>query len=128
MSDIAAVLNASSIVTNIIAIGAGTNPAQFGAVAIPDGTDVGIGYSYSNGVFTPPPPTPVDPAVLANDVRTERDRLLYQCDWTMLPDAPPEVVKADWEVYRQALRDVTNQPGFPENVVWPTAPFVIGPV
>lgn len=128
MSDLAAVLNASSVVTNIIALGAGTSPAQFGAVAIPDGTTVDVGYTYSNGVFTPPPPPPFDPETAAYDIRVERDRLLYQCDWTMLPDAPPEVVKADWEVYRQALRNITDQPTFPESVVWPTAPFVIGPV
>lgn len=113
----------NGIVTNVAFFAAGDDPAKYGYIACAD--TVAIGDTYSNGQFGPPPPPPPP---TEEDVRAQRDRLLYQCDWTMLPDAPPEVVKADWEVYRQALRDVTNQPGFPENVVWPTAPFVIGPV
>lgn len=58
-------------------------------------------------------------------VRKQRDVLLYQCDWTQLPDAP--VDSAEWAVYRQQLRDVTNQPGFPWEVVWPTEPGYIQP-
>lgn len=112
----------NGIVTNVAFFAAGDDPAKYGYIAC--GDTVAIGDTYSNGQFGPPPspPPPTE-----EQVRQQRDTLLYQCDWTMLPDAPPEVVKADWEVYRQALRDVTNQPGFPANVVWPTAPFVIGP-
>lgn len=55
-------------------------------------------------------------------VRQERDRRLYMCDWTQLPDAPltPEKV-AEWRVYRQQLRNVTNQPD-PFNITWPIPP------
>lgn len=128
MSDLAAVLDATNTVTNIIVLGAGSDPAKFNAVLIPEGAVAQTGYTYQDGRFIAPPLPPVDLDALAEQVREQRDRLLYQCDWTMLPDAPPEVVRADWEAYRQALRDITDQPGFPENVVWPTAPFVIGPV
>jgi hypothetical protein len=55
----------------------------------------------------------------ANTLRT-RDFLLIQSDWTMLPDAPTD--KKAWKAYRQALRDITQQPGFPDNIVWPTKP------
>lgn len=55
----------------------------------------------------------------ANTLRT-RDSLLAQSDWTMLPDAPTD--KKAWKAYRQALRDITQQPGFPDNIVWPTKP------
>lgn len=51
-------------------------------------------------------------------VRVLRDTLLAQCDWTQLPDVPLET-KTAWATYRQALRDITNQPGFPDVIEWP---------
>ena len=56
----------------------------------------------------------------ADEVRSQRNRLLYECDWTQLSDAP--VNSLDWANYRQALREVPNQAGFPWSVVWPTPP------
>jgi len=55
-------------------------------------------------------------------VRFHRDKKLQSCDWTVLSDVPitPEK-KAEWETYRQALRDVTTQPD-PFNITWPTPP------
>lgn len=53
-------------------------------------------------------------------VRDERAALLKACDWTQLPDA--SVNAAAWAVYRQALRDVPQQPGFPWSVTWPSQP------
>jgi len=50
-------------------------------------------------------------------VRRERDRLLKESDWMVLPDAPVDADTA--RVYRQALRDITKQAGFPESVEWP---------
>ena len=56
------------------------------------------------------------------DVRAERYIKLQASDWTVLPDVPMDASKrTEWETYRQALRDVTNQPD-PFNVVWPTPP------
>lgn len=54
------------------------------------------------------------------EVRFKRDSLLSGSDWTQLPDAP--VDQTAWAAYRQALRDITYQEGFPANVVWPTKP------
>jgi hypothetical protein len=54
------------------------------------------------------------------DCRAKRNALLVASDWTQVADAP--VDQAEWAVYRQALRDVTDQSGFPENVVWPVKP------
>lgn len=54
----------------------------------------------------------------AQEVRAERDRRLAETDWMALPDSPrctPELL-----AYRQALRDVTDQPGFPRSITWPT--------
>lgn len=56
----------------------------------------------------------------ASYVRAERNNLLASCDWTQLPDAP--VDQTAWAFYRQCLRDITNQEGFPTNVVWPEKP------
>lgn len=55
-------------------------------------------------------------------VRQLRDALLTACDWTQLPDVPLET-KAAWAIYRQLLRDIPNQSGFPLTVNWPNAPF-----
>lgn len=49
-------------------------------------------------------------------VRAERNKLLADCDWTQLPDAPVDAVA--WATYRQALRDITSQAN-PFNIVWP---------
>lgn len=66
----------------------------------------------------------VDPAKAQakqeQEVRAERDRLLTSSDWTQVADAP--VDQAAWAAYRQALRDVSQQAGFPHNVTWPAKP------
>ena len=56
----------------------------------------------------------------AKSVRTQRSDKLKECDWTQVADAP--VDQAAWATYRQALRDVTAQAGFPWTVEWPTQP------
>lgn len=53
-------------------------------------------------------------------IRQQRNNLLANSDWTQLPDAP--VDKSAWAVYRQSLRDLTSQLGFPWTVTWPTPP------
>ena len=52
-------------------------------------------------------------------VRTERDSLLAKTDWTGLSDV---TMSAEMTTYRQALRDITSQDGFPQNVIWPSMP------
>lgn len=59
-------------------------------------------------------------ATNANSVRNARNTLLTMSDWTQIADAP--VDSAAWAVYRQSLRDVTSQAGFPWNVTWPSKP------
>jgi hypothetical protein len=54
------------------------------------------------------------------EVRSQRNALLSSCDWTQLPDAP--VDQTACAAYRQALRDITDQEGFPSSVVWPVPP------
>ena len=57
---------------------------------------------------------------VAGQVRAERNDLLSASDWTQVADAP--VDQAAWATYRQALRDITTQTGFPWTVTWPVAP------
>jgi hypothetical protein len=56
----------------------------------------------------------------AANVRSERNTKLAASDWTQVEDAP--VDKAAWVAYRQALRDITAQTGFPWTIDWPTQP------
>jgi len=56
----------------------------------------------------------------AKRVREDRNKRLGETDWTQLVDAPLDATP--WVTYRQALRDVPSQPGFPHNVTWPTEP------
>jgi hypothetical protein len=56
----------------------------------------------------------------AKSVRAERNSLIAECDWTQVEDSP--VDKAAWATYRQELRDLTLQAGFPFDVTYPTKP------
>jgi len=59
-------------------------------------------------------------AQLASEARANRNALLTASDWTQVADAP--VGSQAWATYRQALRDITDQAGFPETIDWPVAP------
>lgn len=56
----------------------------------------------------------------ANNVREDRNKRLAETDWTQLTDAP--VNSSAWGTYRQNLRNITEQSGFPWEVTWPTKP------
>ena len=56
----------------------------------------------------------------AKSVRTQRDEKLKATDWTQVSDAP--VDKTVWATYRQALRDLTKESGFPWDMQWPIEP------
>jgi hypothetical protein len=81
-------------------------------VAVGDSYETGrwvIGYTVAN--------KPQDQAEQA--VRNQRDRLLSDSDWRALSD---NTLSPAWASYRQALRDITGQAGFPYAVTWPTTP------
>lgn len=59
----------------------------------------------------------------AAQVRSERDKKLAESDWMVIKAYETNTnIPAVWEIYRQALRDITAQPGFPNEVTWPTKP------
>ena len=60
---------------------------------------------------------------LARDARQMRDRLLLECDWVSNRARDRgEAIPEDWLAYREALRAVPEQPGFPTAIDWPTPP------
>lgn len=74
-------------------------------------------------VLTSPQPPSTDQ--LATSARAQRDTLLTASDWTQLPDAQASLSpekKAAWSAYRQALRDITDQATFPQEITWPDKP------
>jgi len=57
------------------------------------------------------------------EVRQIRNKLLQETDWVSIKAKDDgEDVPTNWKTYRQALRDITEQEGFPHNVVWPNKP------
>lgn len=57
----------------------------------------------------------------ASNVRRLRDSELKGTDWTQIQDVPMD--QAAWAAYRQELRDIPNQDGFPWEIMWPVDPF-----
>ena len=53
-------------------------------------------------------------------IRQQRNAKLTACDWTQVADAP--VDKTAWSTYRQSLRDLPKESGFPWTITWPTQP------
>ena len=61
--------------------------------------------------------------VLAASARQKRDRLIAATDYLVTPDYPIEPdILAKVKIYRQALRDIPEQSGFPRSITWPEKP------
>jgi hypothetical protein len=59
----------------------------------------------------------------AKSVRTSRDEKLKECDWRVIKSLESNTPQDfAWATYRQALRDITAQSGFPWTIDWPTQP------
>ena len=64
-----------------------------------------------------------DVASKAAKVRAQRDQLIAQSDWKVVRAQETNTqVAEEWATYRQALRDVPAQAGFPHDVTWPDQP------
>ena len=68
-----------------------------------------------------------DDTLTWDDIRTKRDQILRDTDWTMTSGAT--VDQAQWAAYRQVIRDIpqTYKDKTPDDVVWPTHPSTAGP-
>lgn len=63
---------------------------------------------------------------LKSDIREKRDELLSETDHLVTADYPiTDECRNNLRVYRQALRDIPEQEGFPENVIWPEKPEIV---
>jgi len=56
----------------------------------------------------------------AANIRNQRTEKLKDSDWTQIADSTAD--KTAWATYRQALRDITAQSGFPWTITWPESP------
>jgi hypothetical protein len=79
-------------------------------------------YGHVTEYLPPPAPTPKE---LVAQATAQRNQFLAESDWTQLPDARAAMgaeKAAEWDAYRQALRDITDQPGYPAEINWPVKP------
>lgn len=70
------------------------------------------------------------PIPTADEIRHRRDRYLQESDLHMMRDfweKHSDLEKEELRTYRQALRDIPEQEGFPTEIVWPTRPEHFGP-
>lgn len=81
------------------------NPYKFGV------------FDYINKIWV------IDTESILNEVLNKRNQLLTETDWMIYRAFETgTIVPQAWLDYRQALRDITQQSGYPENVIWPTPP------
>jgi hypothetical protein len=80
----------------------------------------GIGWLWDHTTLSPPTVPQKTATEVQSQVRMQRNSLLTSSDWTQVVDST--VDKTAWATYRQALRDITKQAGFPWTVEWPDAP------
>ena len=104
MTNIAVSLDGMGIVTNVIVVG-DSIPEGFQGVSFP----VKIGVSL----------TQAEKEYRESEARAERNALLAATDWMALSDVQ---MTTEMQEYRQALRDLPAQAGFPDNVTWPLKP------
>ena len=109
----------SGVVTNTVEVNALSDLPNLVAAKAGEG----IGWTYDGTNFTDPNAltTSEITAAAAKGVRSERAFHLRESDWTQYRDITLSN-DADWKTYRQALRDVPTQSGFPSSVTWPTKP------
>lgn len=84
---------------------------------VPDG--VWIGFVKYDGVWKLKEETAIAQAI------AKRKSLLDSSDYIMVPDVYNKLTeekKTEWTSYRQALRDITAQTGYPWEIQWPTKP------
>ena len=90
-------------------------PADSPDNVVPEYTDVGgIAIYLTDAEYD---------TVLATSARQKRDRLIAATDYLVTPDYPIEPdILAKVKIYRQALRDIPEQSGFPRSITWPEKP------
>ena len=89
-----------------------------------------VKHDYISGNFTEINECPdwkiqLEKEMVSLDVRLERNKLLSDTDHLIQADYPiSDEKRQEIKVYRQALRDIPQQDGFPDNIVWPDKPTI----
>ena len=89
-----------------------------------------VKHDYISGNFTEINECPdwkiqLEKEILSLDVRLERNKILSDTDHLIQSDYPiSDEKKQEIKAYRQALRDIPQQDGFPDNIVWPDKPAI----
>jgi hypothetical protein len=110
----------NEVVTNVV-VATAEVASERGWIEIPDVVQIGWSLDESGNFI----PSRLDVETEAKTVRSKRDALLASSDVKVLPDRwaiLSSEQQAAFSTYRQALRDVPQQAGFPFNVVWPQTP------
>jgi hypothetical protein len=112
------------VVTNIALFDADDVPS-WAAAWVDSDFSVSVGDVYDGVSFVPRE----QPIQLSEEIRAQRDKLLADSDWVVTKAVEQNAqdglgiqVPQVWLAYRQALRDIPQQAGFPDNVTWPTKP------
>lgn len=91
--------------------------------------NAGPGWRYDGATFSEPLPAPPDDALVSAEVRKKRDALLVTSDRVVTKAVEKNAIDGlgveileVWIDYRQALRDIPQQTGFPHSVTWPQEP------
>ena len=94
-------------------------PKQAGMIAVEGDPEMRDGVLWQTWIMSNPHSATLDP----EEVRAERNAKLTASDWTQIPDAPlTNNQRAEWAAYRHLLRELTEQPGFPSQAIWPEPP------
>lgn len=119
-------ITAADLPAGYVAVGVSAPPSVAGNQKVVPGAPIQAGDSWVQSWNV----LPMDAeeiaqrhAVMAIEIRMERDRLLAETDWvvTKAYETQTEVPQA-WSEYRQQLRDLPTQPNFPHGTVWPAKP------
>jgi hypothetical protein len=101
----------NNIIVNISVFEDSSTAKRMGALPSYDGANIGDIYA--------PPPLPMT----ESEAREKRDKLLAETDWTQMPDSPlSDEQREAYRIYRQELRDIPSQAGFPASITWPELP------
>lgn len=104
-------------------LGLGTT-VDISLITPPQGQSLNVGVvpyganTYINGVFSTEPEPEY---VIEQEALVKRFNMLCASDWTQLPDVPV-YNRPDWIEYRQKLRDLPDQIGWPTSIIWPQPP------
>ena len=116
--------NNTSLPEGYVYVEEGTLPANDGTMQIVEVTPVFSDDRWIKTYTLVEFPSNIKASIIesmAASVRMDRDARLTATDWTQAKDISDEI-SLKWVDYRQALRDVTLQDGFPFNVTWPDLP------